>query len=238
MSNDSFIKNSSVFIAYMGCLGWGSAYFYGWGCSHYYGFPWWYVGVGTDNIARSLFYAFSLMIIFCVTWGVGLLLFFIVKQKTHIKDLGVLRLFFALILFFIPVVIEFSILNEAFLWNLIWIFILTAILVTFVIRFYSKSISINCFYQLSWIRQHCLVLIMSGFIVYFWGFSFLVGVYKPQLKKEYEMIHYNSEWYYVLARHHDSFILSKSFTENNNRFVIFRPQAGESYEISLVKVRL
>lgn len=178
------------------------------------------------------------MIIFCVAWGTGLLLFFIVKQKTHIKELGVLRLFFALLLFFIPVIIEFSILNEDFLWNLIWIFILTAILVTFIMRFYSKFISVSFFYQINWIRQHCWALIMLGFIVYFWGFSFLVGVYKPQLKKEYEMIQYYGEWYYVLARHHDTFILSKSFTENHNRFVIFRPQAGESYEISLVKVRL
>ncbi|HGG5186269.1 TPA: hypothetical protein ACJGYL_005104, partial [Salmonella enterica subsp. enterica serovar Chester] len=33
-------------------------------------------------------------------------------------------------------------------------------------------------------------------------------------------------------------ILSKSFTKNNNRFIIFRPGDGHSYEITLVKVRL
>lgn len=67
---------------------------------------------------------------------------------------------------------------------------------------------------------------------------FFVGIYKPQLKKEYEMILYDGGWYYVLARYHDSFILSKSFTKNNNRFIIFRPEDGRSYEIALVKVRL
>lgn len=67
---------------------------------------------------------------------------------------------------------------------------------------------------------------------------FFVGIYKPQLKKEYEMILYDGGWYYVLARYHDSFVLSKSFTKNNNRFIIFRPEDGLSYEIALVKVRL
>lgn len=52
------------------------------------------------------------------------------------------------------------------------------------------------------------------------------------------MILYDGGWYYVLARYHDSFILSKFFTKNNNRFIIFRPEDGHSYEITLVKVRL
>ncbi|SUI20535.1 putative inner membrane protein [Salmonella enterica subsp. salamae] len=96
MSNDSIIKNSSMLLAYLGGLGWGSAYFYGWGVSAYYGFPWWYVGVGPDNIARSLFHAISLMAIFIIAWGVGILLFFVVKQKARINDLSFLRLFLQL----------------------------------------------------------------------------------------------------------------------------------------------
>ncbi|EJC0873512.1 hypothetical protein MX136_004610, partial [Salmonella enterica] len=118
MSDDSIIKNSSMLLAYLGGLGWGSAYFYGWGVSAYYGFPWWYVGVGPDNIARSLFHAISLMAIFIVAWGAGIFLFFVVKRKTHINDLSFLRLFLAAILFFIPIVIEFSILTSSFLWEL------------------------------------------------------------------------------------------------------------------------
>ena len=30
MNSNALLKNSSLFVAYMGCLGWGSAYFYGW----------------------------------------------------------------------------------------------------------------------------------------------------------------------------------------------------------------
>ncbi len=40
---------------------------------------------------------------------------------------------------------------------------------------------------------------MIAFVAYFWLFSFLTGYYKPQFKKEYEMINYNDGWYYVLA---------------------------------------
>lgn len=85
-------------------------------------FPWWYVGVGPDNIARSLFHAISLMAIFIIAWGVGILLFFLVKQKARIHDLSFLRLFLAAVLFFIPIVIEFSLLTESFLWELFYHF--------------------------------------------------------------------------------------------------------------------
>ncbi|EED7773054.1 hypothetical protein ACX46_004914, partial [Salmonella enterica subsp. houtenae] len=162
----------------------------------------------------------------------------VVKRKTHINDLSFLRLFLAAILFFIPIVIEFSILTSSFLWGLFFAVLLVALCLSVGMRFYSKSMPVICFTQLSWVRKHCFTIIMVGFIMYFWSFSFFVGIYKPQLKKEYEMILYDGGWYYVLARYHDSFILSKSFTKNNNRFIIFRPEDGRSYEIALVKVRL
>ncbi|ECG8591515.1 hypothetical protein FNI11_17525 [Salmonella enterica subsp. salamae] len=178
------------------------------------------------------------MMIFIVAWGIGILLFFIVKRKAHINDLSFLRLFFAAILFFIPIVIEFSILTESFLWELFSVVLLVALCLSVGMRFYSKLMPVICFTQLTWVRKHCFLIMISGFIIYFWMFSFFVGFYRPQLKKEYEMILYDGGWYYVLARHHDSFVLSKSFTKNNNRFIIFRPEDGHSYEISLVKVRL
>lgn len=190
------------------------------------------------QIARSLFHAISLMAIFIVAWGGGILLFFVVKQKAHINNLSFLRLFLAAISFFIPIVIEFSILTNSFLWELFFVVLLVALFLSVGMRFYSKLMPVICFTQLSWVRRHCFIIIMVGFIIYFWLFSFFVGLYKPQLKKEYEMILYDGGWYYVLARYHDSFVLSKSFTKDNNRFIIFRPEDGRSYEIALVKVRL
>lgn len=118
-----------------------------------------------------------------------------------------------------------------------FVILLVALCLSVGMRFYSKLMPVICFTQLSWVRRHCFTIVMVGFIIYFYVF-FFVGIYKPQLKKEYEMILYDGGWYYVLARYHDSFILSKSFTKNNNRFIIFRPEDGHSYEITLVKVRL
>ncbi|EAQ8346427.1 hypothetical protein D7G79_23990, partial [Salmonella enterica subsp. enterica serovar Kentucky] len=139
------------------------------------------------------------MAIFIIAWGVGILLFFLVKQKARIHDLSFLRLFLAAVLFFIPIVIEFSLLTESFLWELFFIILLVALCLSVGMRFYSKLMPVICFTQLSWVRRHCFTIVMLGFIIYFFIFSFFVGIYKPQLKKEYEMILYDGGWYYVLA---------------------------------------
>ncbi|MCY4953993.1 hypothetical protein OVZ07_03385, partial [Salmonella enterica subsp. enterica serovar 1,4,[5],12:i:-] len=137
---------------------------------------------------------------------------------------------------------NYILVDEYFFFCCTWIvnsaILLVALCLSVGMRFYSKLMPVICFTQLSWVRRHCFTIVMLGFIIYFFIFSFFVGIYKPQLKKEYEMILYDGGWYYVLARYHDSFILSKSFTKNNNRFIIFRPEDGHSYEITLVKVRL
>ncbi|HGX0528417.1 TPA: hypothetical protein ACNRZP_005073, partial [Escherichia coli] len=112
MDDSTLLRNSSLFIAYMGCLGWGSAYFYGWGTSFYYGFPWWIVGVGVDDVARSLFYAVSVIVIFLTGWGVGIVFFLGIKQKNNIQNLSFIRLFLAILLLFIPPVLEFSVIHQ------------------------------------------------------------------------------------------------------------------------------
>ncbi|MBK0290647.1 hypothetical protein JDT14_26390, partial [Salmonella enterica subsp. enterica serovar Infantis] len=132
-----------------------------------------------------------------IAWGVGILLFFLVKQKARIHDISFLRLFLAAVLFFIPIVIEFSLLTESFLWELFFIILLVALCLSVGMRFYSKLMPVICFTQLSWVRRHCFTIVMLGFIIYFFIFSFFVGIYKPQLKKEYEMILYDGGWYYV-----------------------------------------
>ncbi|MCZ8930757.1 hypothetical protein OM322_24250 [Escherichia albertii] len=87
MKGGALLRESSLFIAYMGFLGWGSAYFYGWGTSFYYGFPWWVVGAGADDVARSLFYAVTVIVIFLMGWGIGVVFFLGIKQKNKQKCL-------------------------------------------------------------------------------------------------------------------------------------------------------
>lgn len=78
---------------------------------------------------------------------------------------------------------------------------------------------------------------MAGFLVYFWFFFFLVGWYKPQLKKEYQMLCYNNSWHYVLARYDSRLVLSSSFKDDSNRFLIFNTEQSGFYEINDVYVR-
>ncbi len=125
MTGNAIIKNSSVSIGYMGILGWGSAYFYGWGTSDYYEFPWWFVAVNHDDIARSLFYAFTIFLIFLVAWGTGFFLFLGMKRNTHIFELSFGRLYFSVFILFTPVLIELSVIRQEFWTHL---FILLVIL--------------------------------------------------------------------------------------------------------------
>lgn len=237
MNIDSVIKNSSITIAYLGTLGWGSAYFYGWGISYYYGFPWWYVIVGVDSIARSLFYAIDLIIVFIVSWFIGFCLFFAVKQKRTINQLSDIRLLFAVFLFVIPFNIMLTILHKNFFLKMSVIFFILSITAVIIIRTcWQKIVVIYNLYKFN--RNVAFVMIMLVFMVYFWLFSFIAGVYKPQSKKEYETILHNGEWYYVLAKYNERLILSKSFMANSKRFLIYKQDTENSYEINIVKVRL
>ncbi|CBG88380.1 hypothetical protein [Citrobacter rodentium] len=238
MNSHSLLKNSSVLIAYMGCLGWGSAYFYGWGISFYYGFPWWMVSAGVDDVARSLFYAVMVMGGFLFGWGIGLAFFFAIKRKNTMQDLNILRLYLAVLLLFAPIIIEFSILKQHFQTRLLLLSAMIALIVTVAIRFYGHLFSVFYFSQQPIVRKHNLELIMAFFVAYFWFFSFLTGYYKPQLKKEYEMIIHKNSGYYVLARYDNCLVLSKTFKAGSQRFIVFRPEQNSSFEVNVVRTRL
>jgi hypothetical protein len=238
MDDNSLLRNSSVCVAYMGSLGWGSAYFYGWGISFYYGFPWWVVGAGVDDIARSLFHAVTVMATLFIGWGIGIIFFLGVKQRSNVHDLSFFRLFLAIWLLFVPVIIEFSVLKRHLAANLFISSLVAVLVLSVIIRFYGERFSFSFFVQNTFIKRHFLEVVMIGFVVYFWVFSFLVGYYKPQFKKEYEMIHHNNSWYYVLARYDSNLVLSKSFKAGNGRFLVFRTEQYDNYEFNIVQTRL
>ncbi|HFR8883724.1 TPA: hypothetical protein ACHW4Z_004398, partial [Shigella flexneri 2a] len=56
-------------------------------------------------------------------------------------------------------------------------------------------------------------------------------------KKEYQMLCYNNSWYYVLARYDSRLVLSSSFKDDSNRFLIFNTEQSGFYEINDVYVR-
>lgn len=87
-------------------------------------------------------------------------------------------------------------------------------------------------------KKHISEICFVGFVIYFWVFSFSVGFYKPQFKKEYEMMNYNDGWYYVLARYDTTLVLSKSFKSGNGRFLVIGSEQLKDYEFNMVRVNL
>ncbi|WP_137500780.1 hypothetical protein, partial [Escherichia coli] len=163
MDDSALLRNSSLFVAYMGCLGWGSAYFYGWGTSFYYGFPWWVVGAGVDDVARSLFYAVTVIVIFLIGWGVGIVFFLGIKQKRNIQNLSFIRLFLAILLLFIPPVLEFSVIHQHVEPDVLIFCILAAFTITLFVRSGRRLVSVKCFSEMSFIRHHRIEFMMAGF---------------------------------------------------------------------------
>ncbi|EFZ7260480.1 hypothetical protein A8H61_004263, partial [Shigella sonnei] len=71
---------------------------------------------------------------------------------------------------------------------------------------------VSCFSDIPFVREHRIKLIMAGFLVYFWLFSFL-------------------------ARYDSRLVLSSSFKDDSNRFLIFNTEQSGFYEINDVYVR-
>ncbi|EFH4637586.1 TPA: hypothetical protein OBO48_004616 [Escherichia coli] len=236
MNINTIIKNSSAFIAYMTCVGWGSAYFYGWGLSYYHGFSWWYIGVNTDNVARSLLYAISLMISAFIAWFVGMKFFLIIKRSKPPYYLEFLRASFYIFTILLPVVIELFILSNEIVWWMLIIPILLSVLITLFIHFFSRVILLREFFIQ--VKRYFYPIVMVAFVINFWLFSYLAGYYRSQIKKDFEMINHKGSWYYVLMKNNDGLILSKSYSRGHNQFIFLKTDKFSSYEFSMVKVRL
>ena len=237
MNDSALLRNSSLFVAYMGCLGWGSAYFYGWGTSFYYGFPWWVVGAGVDDVARSLFYAVTVIVIFLIGWGTGVVFFLWIKQRNNVQDLSFIRLFLSILLLLLFPALEFSVIHRHVALDVLVLCVITALIMTLFVRSGRRLILVKCFSEVSFIRHHLIECMMSGFMIYFWVFSLIDGWYKPQFKNEYQMLHYENVWYYVLARYDDHLVLSTSYKSGSDKFVILNTKNAANFEINMIRAR-
>ncbi|EFA1049832.1 hypothetical protein DC394_005299, partial [Escherichia coli] len=193
---------------------------------------------GVDDVARSLFFAVIVIAIFLIGWGIGVVFFFAVKRKHSMQELNVFRLYFAVELLFVPAIIEFSILRQKIQVPLLLLSAAIALAVTISIRSYGRFLSVSCFYDKPFIKKHFFEIVMIAFVAYFWLFSFLTGYYKPQFKKEYEMINYNDGWYYVLARYDNCLVLSTSFNAGSKRFVIYQSAQDKNLQVDIVRTRI
>ncbi len=152
MKDGALLRSSSLLLPTWDALD-GECLFLWMGYFFYYGFPWWIVGAGVDDVARSLFFAVIVIAIFLIGWGIGVVFFFAVKRKHSMQELNVFRLYFAVELLFVPAIIEFSILRQKIQVPLLLLSAAIALAVTISIRSYGRFLSVSCFYDKPFIKN-------------------------------------------------------------------------------------
>lgn len=169
--------------------------------------------------------------------GSGCAFISVYQTKNNMQDLSFIRLFLAILLLFIPPALEFSVIHRHVAPDALVLCVTVALIITLFVRSGRRLISVKCFSEVSFIRHHWIECMMAGFMIYFWVFSLIAGWYKPQFKKEYQMLRYGNVWYYVLARYDERLVLSKSYSNGSSTFVILNSGQVDTFEINVVRVR-
>lgn len=138
---------------------------------------------------------------------------------------------------FYSTVLEFSVIHQHVEPDVLIFCVLAAFAITLFVRSGRRLVSVKCFSEMSIIRHHRIEFMMAGFMIYFWAFSLIAGWYKPQFKREYQAVHYENVWYYIIARYDDRLVLSKSYRSGGKKFVIFNSGNINDFEINTVRVR-
>lgn len=159
------------------------------------------------------------------------------KTKKQYTEFEFYQTFSGNIAAFFPPVLEFSVIHQHVEPDVLFFCVIAAFTITLFVRSGRRLISVKCFSEVSFIRHHRIEFIMAGFMIYFWTFSLIAGWYKPQFKREYQTIHYENTWYYVLARYDDRLVLSKSYSNGSSAFVILNSGQIDDFEINVVRVR-
>ncbi|MEL9773931.1 hypothetical protein J4W93_20870, partial [Escherichia coli] len=155
----------------------------------------------------------------------------------NIQNLSFIRLFLAILLLFVPPVLEFSVIHQHLASDALALCVITVLIITLLVRSGRRLISDKCISEVSFIRHHRIEFMMVGFMIYFWTFSLIAGWYKPQFKQEYQALHYENVWYYVIARYDERLVLSKSYRSGSMKFVILNRGHIDDFEINEIRVR-
>ncbi|UXM97614.1 hypothetical protein [Aggregatibacter actinomycetemcomitans] len=219
----SKLISSSISMAFLVVLGWSVAYGYGWGQSYFYGFPWWYVDVGTGNVARSFGYVIWVSIILLATYLVGL--FGLKKARPFMTDycMNLLRTYILCNVFFIPVILGYILtvgkVNYLFAIFYIGITFTFTLLFKNYIHKHIDTISINT--TLAFLYKNKIYVMLATYC-YFVICAFIVGYSRPHFKTVFDSLEIEGKAYYVLAKYSDTFILAKSTRATNDSFYLYK----------------
>lgn len=230
--------SSSISMALLGVTGWSVAYAYGWGQSYFYGFPWWYVDVGTSNVARSLCYVIWASSILLGIYLIGL--FFLSKTKNIISEerFELLRAYILITILLSPILLG----SIALVGRCDYYVIITYIILVFIftlifkqrIKQYIPNISIKVALRFFNKNQNYIIL---GTYSYFVIFAFIMGYVRPNFKTTFDMIDIEQNSYYVLAKYNDTFILANDIFSRQESFYIYKLSPNSLYHIQVIEVQ-
>lgn len=229
--------SSSISMALLGVTGWSVAYAYGWGQSYFYGFPWWYVDIGTSNVARSLGYVIWATSILLVIYLIGL--FCLSKAKKIMSDahFELLRAYILIAILLSPLLLGCIALIGDCNYYVIGIYIVLIFFFTLIfkskIKQYIPNISIRTVLRFLYKNQNYIIL---GSYTYLVLFAFVMGYVRPNFKTAFDTIDINNKSYYVLAKYSDTFVLANNIDKNQEHFYIYKLSPNSLYHINVLEV--
>ncbi len=220
-TNSNIIINSSFFIAYISFLGWSVAYIHGWAKFYYYGYPWEFVEVGINNIARALGYVLFVSMIIFITCAIGWIIIRSAKRVFSRTTVASIRTFVVLSIVFTPLLVQLSLITHKTDYVIISIYLLGAIAISLICKKHSYHISIKKIIRD--IKNHKIYLLTALTIVYFYFAlsAFMIGYYAQIFPKTYAQITLSEEDYYIFGRCNGTFILIQDIGKKNSDFFIY-----------------
>lgn len=219
--NPNIIINSSVFLAYFSFLGWSVAYIYGWAKFYYFDYPWEFVEVGINNIARALGYILFVSMIITTTYIIGIVIIKNAKRLFSDTMVSSIRTFVVLSVIFTPLLVQISLFAYETDYLIILIYLLGAISISILCKKHRYHISIHNLINDIKNQKIPLIVVLAIVYVYFALSAFMIGYYAPLFKKEYAQITLFEEDYYILGKSYDTFILIQDTSKNNTSFFIY-----------------
>lgn len=223
---------SSVSVAFLGITSWATAYCYGWGQALFYGYPWWHVHQGPDQVARSLAYVCITSLALVIGYLFGYAVLRQVRESHLFQNIGCLRIFVLISVFFWPVALEFYLFIGYLPQQVLEAYLLFTVIASVLLHRIGNGFTLD-WKKIAHKEQYSIVFTTLIFL-YFTSLSFVIGYVRPHFRTTYDRIEFEKQPYYILANNDNVYILAHC-TRNNRSFVFFNYHTLKGYKIDVVE---
>lgn len=222
-------------MAFLIVLSWSAAYTYGWGQAYYYGFPWWYVDVGVDNVARSLSYVLYVTLWLFAAYLIGLLLLTKVKPFLSLSCVKFLRALIIVAVLWLYLLIG-SVLLTGKITPQIGVGYVVVVICSTVIFQSPINQHIQSLHLANMLRlmYHYKNYVLLSTYLYFVIFAFLTGYFRPYFKTGFDQLEIAHKMYYVLAKYNKTFVLAEEVKRDNEHFYLYEISPNHLNHIQVV----